>query len=216
MEGSQSPGDAREASVADLTRRAVDSKPAPAPLDLVQQLVNTRNLLVGYDLLDDRDSARTWLALRTGEVAAALDEQDLVRLRSLREGLRGLLLAHTVDTTPPPDVVARLRETARGATLRVDVDDSGAPVLAAAADLDVVAGLESRVFAALTAAPPDIRRRLKACLNPDCTWAFYDASRSRSGSWCVMGICGARHKMVAYRRRQAKGNDATNSQGPPT
>src|SRR5690242_8020821 len=58
--------DVREASVAELTRRAVGSKPAPAPLDLVQQLLNTRNLLAGYDLLDVGGSAAAWLALVKG------------------------------------------------------------------------------------------------------------------------------------------------------
>ena len=46
--------------------------------------------------------------------------------------------------------------------------------------------------------------RLKACRNEDCRWAFYDVSKNRSGSWCDMAVCGARHKMRAYRKRKSE------------
>src|SRR5919107_902843 len=45
--------------------------------------------------------------------------------------------------------------------------------------------------------------RLKACRNEGCRWAFYDASKNRSGRWCNMDICGARHKMRTYRERKS-------------
>ena len=45
--------------------------------------------------------------------------------------------------------------------------------------------------------------RLKACFNEECRWAFYDASKNRSGRWCTMQVCGARHKMRAYRERKS-------------
>jgi predicted RNA-binding Zn ribbon-like protein len=45
--------------------------------------------------------------------------------------------------------------------------------------------------------------RLKACRNEGCRWAFYDASKNRSGSWCNMQVCGSRHKMRTYRERKS-------------
>jgi predicted RNA-binding Zn ribbon-like protein len=45
--------------------------------------------------------------------------------------------------------------------------------------------------------------RLKACRNEACRWIFYDASKNRSGRWCDMQLCGARHKMRAYRGRKS-------------
>ncbi len=45
--------------------------------------------------------------------------------------------------------------------------------------------------------------RLKACRNEGCRWVFYDASKNRSGRWCNMDICGARHKMRTYRERKS-------------
>jgi predicted RNA-binding Zn ribbon-like protein len=44
--------------------------------------------------------------------------------------------------------------------------------------------------------------RLKVCHNEECRWAFYDASKNRLGRWCNMDVCGARHKMRAYRERK--------------
>jgi predicted RNA-binding Zn ribbon-like protein len=43
--------------------------------------------------------------------------------------------------------------------------------------------------------------RLKACRSHACLWAFYDASKNRSGAWCSMAVCGSRSKARAYRRR---------------
>jgi hypothetical protein len=45
-------------------------------------------------------------------------------------------------------------------------------------------------------------RRLKACGNDDCGWAFYDRSHSRRGRWCDMSTCGNRMKNRTLRTRQ--------------
>jgi hypothetical protein len=44
--------------------------------------------------------------------------------------------------------------------------------------------------------------RLKVCAADRCRWVFYDASRSRSGTWCTMSICGSRAKARDYRDRR--------------
>ena len=52
-------------------------------------------------------------------------------------------------------------------------------------------------------------RRLKACANPACNAAFYDASSNRSGRWCSMRRCGVRlHSRRHQRqlRRQSAGS----------
>jgi predicted RNA-binding Zn ribbon-like protein len=46
-------------------------------------------------------------------------------------------------------------------------------------------------------------RRVKACSRDVCRWVFYDHSRSGTGIWCTMAICGSRTKASAsYRRRR--------------
>ena len=64
------------------------------------------------------------------------------------------------------------------------------------------------VLAILLAITYDAQRdgtwaRLKICHHDACRWAFFDESRSRTATWCAMGICGNRTKVAAYRRRQA-------------
>jgi len=44
--------------------------------------------------------------------------------------------------------------------------------------------------------------RLKVCRSDSCRWAFYDASKNRSGAWCTMAVCGNRNKVRAYQRRR--------------
>jgi predicted RNA-binding Zn ribbon-like protein len=48
-------------------------------------------------------------------------------------------------------------------------------------------------------------QRLKACRDDTCQWAFYDRSKNRSGHWCSMEVCGARHKAQQYRERRKNG-----------
>lgn len=43
--------------------------------------------------------------------------------------------------------------------------------------------------------------RIKICPADDCRWAFYDASRNRSRSWCSMAVCGNRAKARNHRAR---------------
>jgi predicted RNA-binding Zn ribbon-like protein len=43
--------------------------------------------------------------------------------------------------------------------------------------------------------------RLKICSSDDCRWAFYDHSRSGTGRWCSMKLCGNRAKQESWRSR---------------
>jgi predicted RNA-binding Zn ribbon-like protein len=163
---------------------------APGPLRLVQLFVNTA----------DREHGREWLG-SVADLVAWLREHDLPpgrvgrseleQARELREGLRALLLANngepldraSVDVVNSQRILVRLDD--RGEmTLRADGGTFG-PVLGVA------------YAAMLDGTWP----RLKACRN--CGWAFYDASRNLSATWCSMAICGNRLKTRAYRRRQA-------------
>jgi hypothetical protein len=203
-----------ESQISDLVVHSVSVKPAPEPLAVIQRLVNTRNSLNGYDLLENLPTAKAWLAVAQprgvwapSDSGRQLNDSDLDRLRELREALRALLLAHASGHAPADDVVERLRSLGADSPLRVDFDPLGTPVLTTRNDHDLVDGHVDAVFAAVVAVQPDQLRRLKACVNPACGWAFYDTSRSRSGTWCVMEVCGARHKMAQYRHRAKRAGD---------
>ncbi len=181
---------------------------APEPLDLVQGLVNTLNRVRGYDLLGQLPVARWWL----GRVAIDLDpsdlsDLDLAQLVELREGLRGLLRGTAGGASIEESSLAALRHAGALYPLKVTFHTSGdvgvAPAATAASSSPTT--MAARVLAALPAAAAhQMLGRLKVCANPDCEWAFFDTSRSRSGTWCSMSLCGARHKMTRYRDRSSQ------------
>jgi predicted RNA-binding Zn ribbon-like protein len=178
-------------------------KPAPEPLALVQDFVNTRNYFHGGDLLGTAKEAIHSLAeLGLLEEGEHVREAERRRLVTFRENLRGLLLVH--NGVPSADVGA-LDDLVSSAALRVRFGPDGRPGLEPAVEGGMVERVVSRLIAEVVRAEVEGRwGRLKACRNEGCRWAFYDASRNRSGSWCNMDVCGARHKMSAYRERRSK------------
>ena len=179
-----------------------NTKPAPGTLALVQDFVNTRNYFRGGDLLGDAEEAIVRLAerglLKEGE---RLGESERRRLVAFREGLRGVLLAHNGVAGGDEGV---LNYTVSSTALRVRFGPDGRPDLEPLAEGGLVERIVGRLLAEVVRAQAEGRwERLKACRNEGCLWAFYDASKNRSGSWCNMDVCGARHKMRAYRERKS-------------
>ena len=177
-------------------------KPAPGTLALVQDFVNTRNYFRGGDLLGDAEEATVRLAerglLKEGE---RLGESERRRLVAFREGLREVLLAHNGVAGGNEEV---LNYTVSSTALRVRFGPDGRPDLEPLAEGGLVERIVGRLLAEVVRAQAEARwERLKVCRNEGCLWAFYDASKNRSGSWCNMDVCGARHKMRAYRERKS-------------
>lgn len=189
---------------------------APNGLVLVQDLLNTRP--AGRprqpDLLDDVASAQGWLeravelwSTHAGRPAPAitLSEQELPRLRALRDHLRqALRLRRHPDEQPdyelgpehPLAFAADLRLTlGRDGTLTVDPSGDGASWVVAAVLGEIQ---QARIL--------DTWRRLKVCGNDRCLGAFYDRSRNNSGVWHDVHVCGNAANLRASRaRRRAAG-----------
>ncbi len=175
--------------------------PAPGALALVQAFLNTADLEEGWDLLASPEALRDWLVGHDLlEASATLTEADLHRALAVREAIRELLFANNGGEADAA-AVATLNEVAVTAPLQIRFDAALEPRLAPG-----VGGLDgalARLFAIILAAQIDgTWPRLKACRNEICRWAFYDASKNRSGHWCTMAICGSRRKTRAYRSRQ--------------
>jgi predicted RNA-binding Zn ribbon-like protein len=168
---------------------------APGKLALLQNFLNTLHVERGTDMLAAAGTAYAWVegavALPSAEPGAA----DLDRLRRLRRELRA-----RCGDGPRDD--AELTRLAAAAPVQVVPGGTGALELIPLGDG------HPAVLATLLAIAHDAERdgswaRLKICHHDGCRWAFYDRSRSRTATWCAMGICGNRTKVAAYRRRSA-------------
>jgi len=184
-----------------------DSEPggreaAPGPLALVQAFVNTREAERGWEELADPDSLCRWF-VRRGVLPedGLVEEADVERARGMREALRALLVANNGGAVDAR-AVETLNLAAERARLEVRFGPDGGTLLEPASG--GVDGALGRILAAVHAGMQDgTWERLKACRNEECTWAFYDRSKNRSGGWCSMAVCGNRIKTRAYRRRRS-------------
>lgn len=169
--------------------------PAPAELEPVEDFCNTATHLHDEDDLARPESAARWLGAHG--FAAAAGPGELASLARARETVRAFL----VERTSPEavDALNRLIAAVAGApAVRLD----GTLTLRPASD-GVVAQVVRPVLEALLVHGLTGRHstRLKACAAPECRWVFYDRAPSSNGLWCDMDVCGARHKMRAYRAR---------------
>lgn len=44
--------------------------------------------------------------------------------------------------------------------------------------------------------------RVRKCESADCVLWFYDSTKSHKRRWCSMAVCGNRHKVSSFRKRQ--------------
>lgn len=179
-------------------------QPAPAPLDLVQDFVNTRRISAdpakNTDALSSPAALLAWCRER-GRLTGAGEptEAEWADAIAVREGLRAVLAGHNDGTiAQDAEVLRRLAAVTSAIPLRVDFTD-GTPTLRPGADANTVRGLLGDVLAA--AASGGNWLRLKACRDPLCREIFYDTSKNRSGAWCSMRICGSRAKQRRFAQR---------------
>lgn len=181
-------------------------RPAPGPLRLLQQFINTYNVEREHIGLPNEEFASTadlrrWfvrhaLLPRGGRVSPS----ELESAMEVREALRRLLLAHN-GLPLRSTAVGVLNRAAQDGRLLVRLRDDGRMQLESHT-AGVAGALGRLVGVAFMAEVEGTWRRLKACRR--CHWAFYDHSKNRSGRWCVMAICGNRMKARAYRSRHRR------------
>lgn len=183
--------------------RSDETKPAPMPLLRVQSFVNTWESDSGVDLLADPSSARPWLTdvglLESGQ---AITADDLAHARAVREGMRALLVENSGGPAPRAEELGAMRALGRSARLQILVSKEGHIELGTeepAAQLQ----LGQLLVIIRDSQHEGTWRRLKACQNVDCTWAFYDRSHAGRGAWCDMAVCGNRIKNRNLRARKS-------------
>ena len=177
------------------------SSAAPGRLELVRRFVNSRDIETGEEAFGTAAGATAWLRaadlLSAGTEATAADVEHAI---GVREALRELLLANHGPDPAPDEAVAVLNRALRRAGQSVAFTTArGWTTEPTAGAVDAAIGQLLGVV--IQAMADDSWPRLKACVNDECRWAFYDRSRARSGRWCQMGICGNRAKQRAWRTR---------------
>ncbi len=170
---------------------------APGELEFVRAFVNTRDIDQGTDRFATPEG---WAEWATGHgIRDRATDQELSEARALREILRDGLLANHDGGPPPVSVIEALTRFARRTT-QIVITDHGVEL---AANVEGSGAVIGRVVSAASAALSDGSwSRLKACGYDSCRWAFYDHSRSRTGRWCSMELCGNRAKQARWRAKQ--------------
>lgn len=182
-----------------------DRPPAPDDLRPLEDFVNSAMFLRDRDAFATPDQAARWLAehdLLPAVSGAELSGWPLAELVRAREAIRDFL-----DPATAASAVPTLNDIAASTLAPPSWTDDGQPRLtsrtnngkASAAIGALIGRLVGTLF---TAGITGETSRLKICQAPDCRWVFYDRSPSRRAIWCSMDICGARHKMRAYRSRR--------------
>jgi predicted RNA-binding Zn ribbon-like protein len=185
--------------------RQVEGKPAPMPLLGVQAFANTLDVEKDADRLELLASWHEWLE-ESDLIAPGvrLRPEHLREARAMRELIRELLTPNGREpgggrgTGRIADLLGIRRvmlASGPGGELELDLSPARNPGWLSSQLVGIVHNAQ------LTGTWP----RLKLCENDECSWAFYDSSRNRSGSWCRMGECGNRLKNRAYRARQRRG-----------
>jgi predicted RNA-binding Zn ribbon-like protein len=174
---------------------------APGRLELLQRFINSHNhdLPPEWDRIGTPEKARAWLAQkRLVAPDDPISDDDVVRLRELREALRALVIASQGgrSAAATADAIRRVSGTAQ---LSVAIDDEGRSALEPARG--GVDGAVATLLGILHEAQLTGQwSRMKACRR--CEYAFFDRSKNRSAAWCAMSICGNRTKNRAYYRRR--------------
>lgn len=173
--------------------------PAPLHLRLVQQFLNSNDIEGARDKFATTGGLRNWLLDRSlirGSVA--IEEADRLRAVNLREALRTLVIARD-EGFLAPEATKAIEAISRDVELILRIGPRAWDLVAREGGMGPVC---ARILAEVTAAISDGSwSRLKACRRDACRWVFWDSSRSRSGQWCAMAVCGNRIKGAAFRAR---------------
>ena len=178
---------------------------APGRLAIIQDFVNTCDLEGETEYLVRPESLAKWLE-KWDLVAErpALTPADLEHAKTFREALRALLLANSGEPLDA-EALETLNRAGRASPLDVQLTPDGGARLEPAASTSIDAALGQLLAIVYDAMVDGSWVRLKACRSHSCRWAFYDASKNRSGAWCTMAICGNRTKVRSYQQRRRTG-----------
>lgn len=197
--------------------------PSPVPHTVLEQsclnFVNSEFLdHVGSGRRYDRlvlPEWRRWFLTRCGIAAeGSIGQSQLTELVGLRRRLRRLLQAHTMPIASDLALFNRIlaavpmrwhltteHSSSQRLQRRLVPNESGWR----AAMAEIVSSYVELVISGELA-------RVKKCGNPNCSFLFFDSTRSATRRWCDLNLCGNLLKVRLYRsRRRATGRAGSSS-----
>jgi predicted RNA-binding Zn ribbon-like protein len=147
---------------------------------------------------------RDWLAGVGLNVETAPTEDDLIRVRWLREHLDALFRSALAGARPPADVVAEINSAVACGVPRLSATRAGfalaSPASAGSALDPVMALIATDAIGILVGSD---RRDLRVCAADDCRM-LYLAHGRRARRWCSSDRCGNRSRVAAHRARSGQ------------
>jgi predicted RNA-binding Zn ribbon-like protein len=173
---------------------------APGQLEQVRAFVNSVDLEADQEQLGTPADLDAW-SRKQGLGPALGSDSELDRVLELREALRTVLRSHHHPAVDTEHALQVINEGLRWGDVAPSLTAESLTWTSAS---EGVPGLVGQLLSAvLSAEAAGHWSRLKACSNDACQWAFYDHSRSRTGRWCSMQICGNRAKQQRFQRANA-------------
>lgn len=172
---------------------------APGDLSVVQAFINSADLEQHTDELASPEQLARWLRERSLLARDdGVDEADVTRALTIREGLRALAVANAGEELDER-AVDDLNRVAATIPIHIGL---GVDAVSLHAECDGALGALGWIIATVYEAKVEgTWGRFKACRKDSCRWAFYDHSKNRSRTWCSMAVCGNRIKAQTYRER---------------
>jgi len=156
------------------------------------------------DRLQSDDDVRAWLdALGFAPVQRKAPKGLLESARTLRETVRALVAQRKAGL--PLKLTALNRALAAGGSHLEVAMLAGEPSLTRR----YVAATPDQWLLPAAEAAADLLvhgdfELVRKCESPVCSLWFYDRTRSHRRRWCSMSLCGNRHKVAAFRQREAQ------------
>ncbi len=182
-------------------------------LDLANTLAATKE--GPLDLLPDFSSLCRWMSeakLMTAEEATSLakkwtfdrGERFLTEVKSYRAGIKELVAELGSKEKVPTSFIEETNRLMRSANAVLQIIPQRAKAYARSWPLDwgkpdSVLGLIAETGVQLVC---DCDLSLvRKCENPHCVLTFYDTTKNHQRRWCIMEVCGNRHKATLHRRK---------------
>jgi predicted RNA-binding Zn ribbon-like protein len=134
------------------------------------------------------------------EVAGRVGDADVERTRELREAVYRTASADLLEQQPRTGDLRLISRTVAGKQVTPVLEELGRAVWRG--NVDQVLATVAHQACVLLGGPD--HRRVRACMDTQCTRLFVDHSRSGSRRWCDKQSCGGRANAAAYRRRRSQ------------